>query len=79
MAGLTGAIVSTLDGDPNVATLLNQFKDDGKISFTIEDLLSRVRILRRVVGNGEARGLNATALTGLEKALCALTYVTALS
>jgi hypothetical protein len=58
-----------MDKDPAFGALTKQFNDDG-IPFTIEDLLSRVRVLKRVVGKGEARGLNKVALEELEKQLC---------
>ena len=70
IVGLTGSVVSAMSADPAFLVLSKQFSDDGKSTFTIEDLLSRIRILRRIVGNGEARGLNATGLLTLEKQVC---------
>ena len=70
IAGLTSQITSALGGDTNFGKLKAQFHDDGRSAFTVEDLLSRVRNLARIVGKGEARGLDSSALSQLEKALC---------
>jgi hypothetical protein len=68
--GLTAAIRLALNANPSFAALLKQFADDSRTTYTIEDLLSHVRLLRRIVGAGDARGLNATDLDALEKVLC---------
>jgi SIR2-like domain len=70
IAGLTTRVTSALAADSRFTTLVGQFIADGHPNFTVEDLLSRVRTLRRVVGVGDARGLNATALTQLEESIC---------
>lgn len=70
VAGLTSIVGAALGSDARFIALVKQFADDGAIGFTIEDLLSRVRTLRRIVGNGDARGLSAKALTELEQLLC---------
>ena len=70
VAGLTAAVASALAGDTSFGILTEQFKADGRTTYTIEDLLSHVRLLSRIVGAGAARGLDAKALTDLEVALC---------
>jgi hypothetical protein len=70
VAGLTAAIKHELCVDTNFVSLLKQFTDDGRTTYTIEDLLSHVRLLRRIVGAGDARGLDAKSLEALETALC---------
>jgi hypothetical protein len=68
--GLTEAIKAALAGDASFANLVQQFVDDGLPNFTIEDALSRVRLLSRVAGNGTARGLSKAGLDVLEGRLC---------
>lgn len=68
--GLTSAVKISLAESAHFATLLQQFADDGRDSHTIEDLLSHIRLLRRIVGKGSARGLDESALTTLEDSLC---------
>lgn len=70
VAGLTAAVKSALSTDPSFVKLLQQFADDHRAEYTIEDLLSRVRLLARVCGDGDARGLNKKTLKELEAALC---------
>lgn len=54
------------------ATLQQQFIEDARPNPTIEDFLTRVRSLRAVAGNGEARGLGAEALDALDARMCEL-------
>lgn len=68
--GLTEAIKVELASDPSFQNLDRQFIDDDLPEFTIEDALSRVRLLSRVAGNGTARGLSKAELNALEVALC---------
>lgn len=68
--GLTSAIASELQSDPAFKKLEQQFTEDGQPSATIEDFLSRVRVLRRVAGSSEVRGLAGPQLEQLEKTLC---------
>lgn len=70
IAGLTLRVKTALAGDTSFGVLVRQFKTDGKPDFNIEDLLSRVRNLQQIVGKGDARGLDASALDELEKQLC---------
>lgn len=46
------------------------FVADGRPDYNIEDMLSQVRLLRKVVGTGSARGLKASGLQTLEERLC---------
>ncbi|MBE2211046.1 MAG: SIR2 family protein [Xanthomonadaceae bacterium] len=68
--GLTKAISTELAGDASFKNLRQQFVDDELAGFTIEDALSRVRLLSRVAGNGTARGLSKSELGALEAAMC---------
>lgn len=70
IAGLTAAVRSALSTDSIFGKLLKQFEDDQRVGYTIEDLLSQVRLLARVCGTGDARGLNAGDLKTLETSLC---------
>lgn len=70
LAGLTSLVAAKLANDENFKTLVQQFVDDGRTNYTIEELLSHVRLMRRVVGSGNARGLTATSLKNLEESLC---------
>jgi len=68
--GLTRAVEQALADDASFRVLAEQFEQDGRTNHTIEDLLSHVRLLSRIVGVGNARGLTLEALKLLEKALC---------
>lgn len=68
--GLTDEVKSKLSANPAFQNLCQQFADDGLAEFTIEDALSRVRLLSRVAGNGTARGLSKLELVELELILC---------
>lgn len=70
MEGLTAIIKESLNDDPDFQTLVEQFASDGRPAFTIEELLSHVRLMRRIVGSGNARGLTAASLQELEESLC---------
>jgi hypothetical protein len=70
IAGLTVRVKLALAGDTRFTTLTQQFVSDGQPNYTVEDLLSRVRTLRRIVGTGNARGLDANALKDLEEGIC---------
>lgn len=50
--------------------LITLFKDDGIENPTIEDILTRVRALKAVAGNGEIRGFNSNDLEHLENKIC---------
>ena len=68
--GLTIRIAHNLSADEAFKKIVDQFIEDGIIDPTIEDMLSRVRLLSRVVGKGEARGLSRESLDALELNLC---------
>ncbi len=68
--GLTVRIANNLSADASFKNIVEQFREDGIVDPTIEDMLSRVRLLARVVGKGEARGLSRESLDALEVNLC---------
>jgi SIR2-like domain len=72
IAGLTAVIKTGLATNANFCALTDQFIADGQPNFNVEELLSRVRMLRRIVGSGTARGLDAKALISLEQLICEL-------
>ena len=69
--GLTALVTSQLSGEPAFKILLAEFTKDNVGTVNIEDMLSRVRVLSRIVGQGEARGLNSSELKELEERMCA--------
>jgi len=68
--GLTDMVKEQLIGNTSFETLLSQFSNDQRQNPNIEELLSHVRLLGRVVGSGDARGLTKTQLEELETELC---------
>lgn len=68
--GLTDLVRAKLAADAAFLTVEEHFKEDGRPDPNFEDMLSHVRLLRRVVGNGAARGLASAQLDGLEEQLC---------
>jgi len=68
--GLTDHVRGALAADPCFTNVCNQFEEDENPEATIEDMLSRVRLLSRVAGKGTVRGLNQASLVALEKRLC---------
>ncbi len=70
VAGLTSKIVSALGSDSDFAVVVNQFAADGRTNYTVEDLLSHIRLLLRVVGGDQARGLRADQLKAVETKIC---------
>lgn len=68
--GITDAIRVALADEAPFKNVVAQFEEDGQPDFTIEDALSRVRLLARVAGNGKARGLERTELVELEEKIC---------
>ncbi len=65
--GLTSTVREELKEDQYFKIILKQFIDDGRSDPTVEDVLSHVRLLARVAGNGKVRGLMAAELRALEK------------
>lgn len=68
--GLTDHVTKSLAGNKAFDNICNQFIEDGNAEATIEDMLSRVRLLARVAGNGNVRGLSKADLVSVEKAIC---------
>lgn len=71
VGGLTSQIREELKDDPSFKLLWSQFEEDESENITIEDLLSRARLLIRIVGRGNARGLKGDDLAEIEKKMCA--------
>lgn len=71
IAGLTASLNTALAENASYRALVEQFREDEKENYTVEDLLSRVRTLLRIVGKGQARGLTAAALKEVEREICA--------
>lgn len=70
VVGLTSIVKNALATDPHFQVLVQQFVDDGRSNYTIEDLLSHVRLTRRIVGTGTSRGLTEASLKKVEESLC---------
>lgn len=68
--GLTALVKESLAANVHFQAICTQFVEDGNADATIEDMLSRIRLLARVVGNGKFIGLSKTDLTAVEKSLC---------
>jgi len=73
MSGLISASISGRGDDTAAAmtSLSQQLIDDGYAAPNLEDVLTRVRSLREVAGNGEVRGFTLATLTSLDEAICA--------
>lgn len=76
VSGLTTIIAERMTNDPALADtwlrLINAVKDDGQDSENIEFLLSRIRQLQGVAGNGKVRDLSAAELTALDEKICSV-------
>ncbi len=76
VSGLTTIIAERMTNDPALADtwlrLINAVKDDGQDSENIEFLLSRIRQLHGVAGNGKVRDLSAAELTALDEKICSV-------
>jgi hypothetical protein len=74
IAGLTNAVCEALTADDenkkHFETVYSHFQTDGQDDPNIEDILSYIRSLRQVVGKDTVRGLTATDLNNLDKAIC---------
>jgi len=68
--GLTDKIEASLAGNADYQKLTKQFLEDGAVGYTVEDALSRVRLLTRVAGKGGVRGLSEAELVLLETTIC---------
>lgn len=72
--GLTKAVVAELDNEEckaSLKTVLNHFVEDKSSAQNVEELLSHVRSLAQVAGNGEVRGLKGADLEKMERQICA--------
>jgi len=70
VAGLTMEIKSKLSKNKAFGVLVEQFTQDERSTYTIEDLLSHVRLLSRIVGKGEARGIKLNEIIEVEREMC---------
>ena len=74
IAGLTKIVSDSLlarsDSSTSFATLQQTFTQDGHVNPNIEDMLSRIRILREAAGTQSARGLSAKDLDALDEEIC---------
>lgn len=71
--GLTGMVTELLVGSDQKGAfgkLSDVLLEDGLIAANVEVLLSRIRSLHDVAGNGVARGLTAAELLKLDVAIC---------
>lgn len=68
--GLTAHVKTALVDDECFKNVCEQFDEDENPEATIEDMLSRVRLLARVAGKGTVRGLDQDQLVAVEKRLC---------
>jgi hypothetical protein len=75
--GLTELVKNKLSSSAqykdSYATLLNRFNGGPPANPTIEDILSHIRALQDVVRDGNIDGLNKTALSDLDREICAIT------
>lgn len=71
---LTKAIGDAFSSSPEFsskwASLIKLFNDDGITTPNIEEILTRVRALKAVAGNGEVRGFNSNELEQLDSKIC---------
>lgn len=73
--GLTKVVSERISGGAskgNFDILIRQFGEDGKNNPNIEDMLSHIRTLKLVAGNGTVRGLTRDALDSLEVEVCSI-------
>lgn len=68
--GLTTKVRDALAADAAFQAICDQFDEDGSPNATIEDMLSRVRLLTRVVGSGRFCNLSKDELLEVERSLC---------
>lgn len=68
--GLTQHVKAELSKNEVFKIICEQFEEDDNAEATIEDMLSRVRLLSRVVGKGNVRGLSHDQLLSIEQLIC---------
>ena len=56
--------------DPLLKKIDEHFSTDGRTDVSVEDMLSHIRSLRMVAGNGDVRGLSADNLDKLDLEIC---------
>lgn len=76
LATMSGLIFASIAGRGDAAaesmtSLRQQLVDDGNATPNLEHVLTRVRSLREVAGNGEVRGFTLASLEALDAAICA--------
>lgn len=74
VAGLTRLVADRLGTEAPFAALKKQFSEDGLVNPNVEQMLTHVRTLSRIVGTGEARGLDRDALASLEETICKVVH-----
>jgi len=76
IAGITKIVCEKLTNDETCGHSFNivqkNFKTDGRIDPTIEDILTHIRALQAVAGKDDVRGLSAQDLDSLDKYICNL-------
>lgn len=76
IGGLTKKIITILQSDQELKLpfekVLSHFSEDRRGDPTIETLLSHIRSLKVVAGNGEVRGLAMADLEKLDKRMCGI-------
>lgn len=74
LAGLTKVVCDDAAGDAackqSLTVVLDHLRADGKEAPTTEDILTHIRSMRAVVGQGDMLGLNATTLDDLDQSVC---------
>ncbi len=77
IAGLTKKVTETIEGSvahkASFATILKRLSDGGKPQPNIEQILSYIRALSDVVGNGNIDGLTGSDLSQLDAEICKVT------
>ncbi|MEQ9408437.1 MAG: SIR2 family protein [Fuerstiella sp.] len=78
IAGITRIVRDELsqcsECQPLLATIDEHFETDGKTDPTVEDMLSHIRSLRTVAGNGEVRGLSGSNLDTMDERICGIIH-----
>lgn len=72
IAGLTRAVMTRLEGNQALASVLAHFHEEGVDAPNVEAVLSQTRTLVRVLGKTDFRGTSVAALDELESEVCRL-------
>lgn len=70
IAGVTQSISNFLKNCESYQTIREHFRENGLEDPTVEDLLTHIRSLAAVAGNGTVRGLSAEQLDQLDELIC---------